>query len=166
MKCSCCAVCRALAGGQELWVSLALSPIDTSAPALHEFVERRTGRGWLGANWSIFERKCKAARGGCFTTAHCGGFAIWVFLISLHFLSCAEIRGKMLHAFHSSGITPMPLRDSSSPPILLFPLQSHSCLLLKLCPPQAFSRGKGAKPAAPIRDGTCQRKHCCKHFRE
>lgn len=128
-------------------------PVDTSASALHEFVERRTGRGWLGANWNIFERKCKAARGGCFTTAHgkdspgCCGFAIWVFLISLHFLSCAEIRGKMLHAFHSSGITPMPMRDNSSPPVLLFPQQSMPCTPIPVSfsscvPPRLFPEAK------------------------
>lgn len=97
-------------------VGALLSPCVQGGPGAVGFSCSLTGRNWLllpfiillrgqGGHGSvligvIFGRKCKTLR-GCFTTAHGNnspgwcGFAVWVFLISLHFLSCTEIRGKM-----------------------------------------------------------------------
>lgn len=100
---------------QEPWVSPALAAGDWLLPcSLPWGEERRTGRGCSG-RWELTAASLKGntARAGCegavyFTTAHrndssaCWGFAISVFLMRLippYFLSCTEIRGRVLHVF-------------------------------------------------------------------
>lgn len=73
--------------------------------------------------------KGNTARAGCegavcFTTAHrddssaCWGFAISVFLMRLippYFLSCTEIRGRVLHVFLPSVLGPCKMFLSLQP---------------------------------------------------